>query len=262
MQRDRADDGDLGAHVDEMALPVVGEVQLRVPALREEPVRLDDRLHDDGVEGAGRDLLALLPENLEHERIPVLLEVVVEDVFLPDLEIERAQIVDESDLVARCLAQRGAGIVDVLLGALPLTALGVDVVLLDRLVAELVLVLVEAARGEGVGVDPRSVAIPDLQGTEHVTRVEAELHRVCGMPVHRVDREDLHETLPHRKDPELHLVDQLLARLEGYVGSLHGGHLREVDPDPILGLLRREWRRGEKGECRDRPQHIDRKSVV
>ncbi len=65
---------------------VIRKLDFRTAPVAEESARLDDRLHDDRVEGPCRDLDYFLAEYVDDDRISALTEVSVQGVGLSDFE--------------------------------------------------------------------------------------------------------------------------------------------------------------------------------
>jgi hypothetical protein len=140
---------------------VVGDPHLGPAALGEDPVRLDRGLDDHGVEGAGGHGHALATQHAQRHRIAIGLEVLLEAVGLPDRQRHGADVVQERAVVERRPGRRKLALVvaQIVVGA----AFGEDLVARRALVGPLVLVLVEAQRGEVVAREPALEDVVDAE---------------------------------------------------------------------------------------------------
>src|SRR5690606_29116290 len=118
----------------------------------EEPVRLNDRLDHDGVEGAGGHGDRFAPEDVQHHRVTVLLEVAVDRVAVAGLERERPRVVEERHVVERAVGREAPDLTGHTLTEAP--ALRVEVEDPVPLEPDLVLVLLEATGEEAIHVQP------------------------------------------------------------------------------------------------------------
>src|SRR5690606_1181876 len=125
---------------------VIREVDLRLAPFAEQAVRLDDRPHDDGLEGARRHGDRLLAEHLERDGVPVRLVVALESVGLTDLERKRPDEVEERDVVERLVGRELALALPVQPDVAPFLREEIENAM--PLEVDLLLVLLEAARDE------------------------------------------------------------------------------------------------------------------
>src|SRR5438309_8856142 len=86
-------------HADHQPQRSIGEPDLGVAVLGENPLALDPRPDDDGVKLASRDLDPFPSQDRELHRIAVRLEIPIELVRLTDLEWQCANEVDEGAVV-------------------------------------------------------------------------------------------------------------------------------------------------------------------
>src|SRR5579883_1318765 len=173
VQIERAE-AQLRLHLQDDVRGIVREPDLRLAMLREDATRLDDRLHDDGVERARRHLDPLPAQDADRDRVRLRVEVLVERVRVPDVERERAHEIQERAVVERVRHRR--------LRRLPIQheirAVGVDLVVALADLSPFVEMLREPERRHRARVEPaleRVVHVvedrPTLDAEDGVERV-------------------------------------------------------------------------------------------
>jgi len=99
VERQSTDEGDFGFHEDHQTSFIIGEVELSLSALPEQPTGFDDGPDNDGREGAGGHLHRVLAKYLQDDRISSFPVIAVEYVLFTDLERQGPGKVKKGDLV-------------------------------------------------------------------------------------------------------------------------------------------------------------------
>src|SRR2546423_2052930 len=182
-----------------------------MPILREDSLRLDDRLHDDRVELTGGDLDPLLAQHLDRDGITVRTEITLEGVGLADGEWDCAQEVEEGAVVERILHARLCRVFPILD---ELRAVGEDLEVALHIAAALVEVLLEAQRVAGMPIDPALVLVVDAIEKGSTTHLEDGVPG--GTAAHVLYVGHLHGAGADSESAELHVVFHPLAHAEGH----------------------------------------------